>query len=120
MYSVLKGRWHPLWRRLGTKLDQDTLSLLLSDVMGNYEQSHRAYHTPVHLESCMAELDKVRDLAEDPDEIELALWYHDYIYNIRPSNEGLSNERHSALIARFAMGLGQLDPAFSERVVEDI
>jgi len=58
-----------------------------------YSESHRKYHTLRHLEECLSHLDEVRHLAVRPAEIELALWFHDAIYDVRRhDNEELSAE----------------------------
>ena len=51
----------------------------------------RHYHTLTHLNSCLRELDGVRQLAVRPAEVELALWLHDVVYRSwRRDNEAQS------------------------------
>jgi len=46
-----------------------------------YGEKHRAYHTLEHIDACLRHLDAVTDIAERPHEIEMALWFHDAVYN---------------------------------------
>ncbi len=57
-----------------------------------YAEPHRHYHTAAHIDATLNHLDSVLDLAERPQEIELALWFHDAIY--RPFSQ--TNEADSA------------------------
>lgn len=57
-----------------------------------YAQKHRHYHTAVHIGACLQQLDRCTQQAEQPAEIEIALWFHDAIY--RPLSG--DNERKSA------------------------
>ena len=57
----------------------------------------RHYHTLSHLEDCLCELDRCRELAVRPAEVALALWFHDVVYRTwRKDNEAES----AALAAR--------------------
>lgn len=52
-----------------------------------YRQPHRRYHTLEHVAACLAWLDRVREHAERPDELALALFFHDAIYERAPDDE---------------------------------
>ena len=65
-------------------------------MLAGYREPHRAYHTERHLEECFAHFDTVASLAERPAEIELALFFHDVIYDTQRSD----NEARSAQWAR--------------------
>jgi len=80
--------WNRCWAALGaTTLPATVHAQLLS----RYSEPHRAYHTLQHLQEC---LELRRDLAA-PDasaaEIDIALWFHDAIYEpTRSDNEARS------------------------------
>lgn len=86
-------RWHSVWRQLGASDADDELYQRL---VACYSDPHRSYHTMQHLEECFVHLESVRSLAERPGEIELALWFHDAVYNTRRKD----NEERSAQWAR--------------------
>ena len=81
-------RWNRLCRRLDLSADAATYA----DLIKVHSQSHRAYHTLDHIAACLNHLDQLRELTDRPDEIEMALWFHDAIYD--PAAE--HNERKSA------------------------
>lgn len=76
----------------------------------------RHYHTLGHLEACLKEFDQVRGLAELPNEVELALWFHDVVYRTWASD----NEARSAALAAEIMGRGGAESAAIERVTAAI
>lgn len=58
-----------------------------------YAEPQRHYHTARHLDDCLAKLDESSHLAEDAGEVELALWFHDAVYNpLKTGNELASAE----------------------------
>lgn len=73
---------------------------LYDALVARYSEPHRRYHTLTHLEECFAAFDEIAGLAEHPAEVELALWFHDAIYDTRRSD----NEQRSADWARSACG----------------
>jgi predicted metal-dependent HD superfamily phosphohydrolase len=80
-----RDRFESLWRELGLAPPPHDLFAALGDA---YAEPHRAYHTARHIEECLGYV----DLAHASAEIELALWFHDAIYD--PQTGG--NERRSA------------------------
>ncbi len=61
---------------------------VLDELLSRYAEPHRAYHTAQHLEECSRHFQQARKLAGDPGAIQLALWFHDAIYDTRsPHNE---------------------------------
>lgn len=80
----LQARWLGFWQRVGAKGNSEPF---FKDLVGRYSEDHRAYHTLRHIEHCLTELDEVRDLAVDPDAVEMAIWYHDVIYDRATGNE---------------------------------
>ncbi len=92
-------RWEALLSRLGAPPESSTFSKLQSA----YAQKHRAYHTSRHIDECLSLLDELKNLAEYPAEVELALWFHDAVYKpMANSNE----ERSAGWAAKFAESVG--------------
>jgi predicted metal-dependent HD superfamily phosphohydrolase len=87
-------RWRSTWTALGIPI---TPALLASydSLIARYSEPHRRYHTVRHLDECFAKLAEIRGEAERPAEVEVALWFHDAIYEQRASD----NEARSAELA---------------------
>lgn len=60
-----------------------------------YAEPHRDYHSSRHIVECLAEFDHVRHLASQPVAVELAIWFHDAVYDTHAPD----NEEQSALLA---------------------
>ena len=83
-------RWFATWRALGVE-PTAALRDAYDALVARYAEPHRKYHTLRHLEDCFTKLEEIRDLAGHPADVELALWYHDAIYDTRSTrNEALS------------------------------
>lgn len=87
-----------LERRLQTffstnfKIDDAKAIDLQKNIFERYYENHRRYHTMDHISHCLWELDRLESATLHKAEIELALWYHDAIYEIRSK----TNEEDSA------------------------
>ncbi len=56
-----------------------------------YGEPQRAYHSLQHLEECLGVLDEAKAFMQQPDLIEMALWFHDAVYDPKSGeNEALS------------------------------
>lgn len=90
-------RWNRLCRRLGLSADGATYDELIKA----HAEKHRAYHRLDHIAACLRHLDDVRDQAERPDEIEMALWFHDAVYKpLSATNEEDSADWAEAWLVR--------------------
>lgn len=87
--------WQKTWTTLGARGDE----ALHAELLARYAEPHRAYHSQQHLAECLALFDEFRHLAERPAEIEIALWFHDAIYDVHRHD----NEARSADWARDAL-----------------
>jgi len=95
MDSLLPS-WQRAWAGIGAAGEG---SALFAQLTAAYAEPQRHYHTLQHLGECLALFDDARALAERPAEVELALWFHDAIYDIK----GHENEQRSADWARDAL-----------------
>ncbi|MEZ4334223.1 MAG: N-methyl-D-aspartate receptor NMDAR2C subunit [Myxococcota bacterium] len=93
------SRWPALWTRLGL----EPPAVLLEELVTRYRAPHRAYHTLRHLEECFVALDAAAPVAERPAEIEIALWFHDAVYDTRTSD---SEERSARWASRALRAVG--------------
>ncbi|MDR7270907.1 putative metal-dependent HD superfamily phosphohydrolase [Pelomonas saccharophila] len=75
------------WTSLGGR-DAEALQ---AELLARYAEPHRGYHTQQHLGECLALFGEFAHLAERPAEVEIALWFHDALYDVhRHDNEALS------------------------------
>jgi predicted metal-dependent HD superfamily phosphohydrolase len=101
--------WRQLWQGLGVPAPDEAL---FQDVTARYSEPHRKYHTMQHLDECFDKLQEIRAEAVHPEEIELALWFHDAIYDVKRQD----NEKRSADWARSTVLAAGLSVAIAERV----
>lgn len=102
-------RWRDLWHRLGAHAAPEPI---FDELIRRYQEPHRAYHTLDHIQDCLRQLDLMRDLAEHADEIEMAVWCHDVIYDPRAAD----NELRSAAWAEKALTEGGIPADVIARV----
>lgn len=91
--DLFSRSWQRAWAGIGAAGDGGAL---FAQLKAAYAEPQRHYHTQQHLGECLSAFYDVRALAEHPDEVELALWFHDAIYDIK----GHDNEQRSADWAR--------------------
>ena len=96
-FGGLKSRWSNLWKRLGVNEDKTEE---YKELVALYGEDTRSYHNLVHIVHTLRELDSVGHLVDNKDMLELALWYHDAIYDTRAKN----NEEKSAELAIKRLG----------------
>ena len=94
-----RRRFESLWsRRIG-----DGSGAVFDELEALYGESHRNYHAAGHIEHCLCQFDLAAHRMDEPDTVEMALWFHDAIYDV----PGTENELRSAeLFAARAAGRG--------------
>jgi predicted metal-dependent HD superfamily phosphohydrolase len=102
-------RWRDLLGRCGGNADAtDAYPRLLAA----YRRPDRFYHAAAHIGDCLHWLDQSRSTAGRPDEVELALWFHDAVYDPHASD----NEERSAAWASDSLEAAGIDRAVRGRV----
>lgn len=81
-------RWHAVWH----ELELAAPATVFDELVAHYAESHRHYHNALHIADCLRQFDSARHLCEHPAEVELALWFHDAIYDTHAKD----NEAQSA------------------------
>ncbi len=85
-------RWLHLWRDSGLGGDAAPWYEKLTQA---HAEPQRHYHNQQHIAECFAEFDSAKHLAQGPVAVELALWFHDAIYDPKAGD----NEERSAAMA---------------------
>jgi len=97
------------WHRIGAQEDPEPVYARL---VASYSEPHRAYHNLAHIKHCLEEFDSARHLAADPNSVEMAIWFHDVVYDPCVKD----NEQRSADVAVEVARESQLPTAFAQRV----
>ncbi len=78
------ARWRERWARLCDWLALEVAGLAAGDkLLAHYSGPGRFYHTADHVLKCLDTLDLYPAAIDDPDAVELALWYHDAVYDAK-------------------------------------
>jgi len=106
---IKQERFVNLWHRLG---GQGDASELFATLLTAYTEPQRAYHNVAHLQDCLAQFDAARGEAQHPAAVEMALWFHDAIYDPHATD----NEERSAAWAIQALTNGGVAQATTARI----
>lgn len=109
---MLRPKWNDLCQRLKITNPQ----VFFDSLADHYSEPHRHYHTLNHLHFCLQELVPIRTSLNNPEAVELALWFHDIIYTIGKND----NEEKSAKTAVQFCQKNKLSPDFTKQVEDHI
>ena len=93
---------------LGVRSSRD----IFADLASAYAAPDRHYHIAGHVDACLAQVQRHRAIAHRPAEVEIALWFHDAIYDTHRSD----NEQRSAEWASDFLASEHADPDCISRV----
>ncbi len=79
-----------------------------------YAEPQRHYHNQQHIAECLWEFDQARSLARQPTALELALWFHDAVYDPKAGD----NEEQSAALAKSCLRESGVSDALVETVAK--
>jgi len=111
MIQKMGRRWSRFWQKRNV---ENSPLIAFGAVWTRYNETHRAYHGIDHIDFCLTEFDRVRSLAKNPDAIEIAIWFHDVIYDTRRND----NEMCSAKFAIIELLKLDKSPGLGEQVAE--
>lgn len=110
---LLRERFVALWQRcLKPGADSDP-GAVWREVAQRYTEPHRHYHDKGHLAHCLEQLDLAAGEIDEPNLVEMAIWFHDVI-NLPGVTD---NEQQSAALFR-QMADGLMGTGAIDRVVE--
>lgn len=106
---IFQVSWSRCWSALGAKGEGWPLR---DRLLAAYAEPQRRYHTLQHLGECLTLFDRHQTLAGRAAEVEMALWFHDAVYDVR----GRDNEARSAAWARSELEAAGVNPASLARI----
>ena len=104
-------RFISLWKRCASGNADDRGAEVYRDLRAHYSEGHRRYHTPAHIAHCLKLFDLASHKMDEPDAVEMSIWFHDAIYDGSASD----NEERSARYFIQTCG-SDVDQAFQSKV----
>jgi len=105
--ATLESRFLALWQRSGLSGRGASPDAAWRALGAGYGAVDRHYHCADHLAFCLEEFDVAHALADEPDAVEMAIWFHD---SILVPEAGDNEHRSSVLFDEVASG--HFDAAF--------
>ena len=86
---LLQRSWQRCWQGLAANGDG---AQWMAALLAAYREPQRHYHSVQHLRECLALFEAHGGVAHHPHEVEMALWFHDAVYDV----QAVDNEARSA------------------------
>jgi len=111
--TLLRQRFVALWQRCLKPGAGSDPAAVWQEVARGYAEPHRHYHDKGHLAHCLEQLDLAAGEIRQPDQVEMAIWFHDII-----NEPGVKdNEQQSAELFR-QLATGVMDSGFITAVAD--
>lgn len=108
MAGSLQERWENVWQ----EFEVHPPPTVFEELVKAYSAIDRFYHNLNHIEDCLLLFDQTKSLAYRPEQVELAIWFHDAVYDTKRSD----NEQKSGEWAEAAVMQAGLNNGIAERV----
>lgn len=108
----MRSRWTSLCQRIKAKNHDPAYAF--QELQEIYSEEGRFYHKFTHIEQCLAEFEPLRSIPENPDAVELAVWFHDLLYDTTRTD----NEERSAKVAVEVLNDWGINNGLSKKVTE--
>lgn len=95
------SRWDRSWSALRLPAPEVAVRELL---LTNYRSDDRAYHSVHHLAECFARFDEVEALVRESGEVQVALWFHDAVYDTHRHDNEAASAAWAGAVTRVAGG----------------
>jgi predicted metal-dependent HD superfamily phosphohydrolase len=109
--TELRQHWSANYRWIGGTPDATDIC---DRLLAGWQTPGRAYHTLQHLGECMDLLTRWGYLHRSKHEIAVALWFHDYVYDVRATD----NEDRSIDAARRMLGAEKISAPVIDRIAQ--
>ncbi|MDD9964841.1 MAG: hypothetical protein OXR73_01345 [Myxococcales bacterium] len=96
--GLKRERFQQAWRAIGARDGH-----AFRTVQECYGEPHRAYHGQAHIAECLAWLDQLWEHARRPAELEIAIYFHDVVYDPGAAD---NEARSAALFSTLALDAG--------------
>ncbi len=106
-----KQRFTQVWQRAGGTAPNAVQ--VFAELCNRYGASGRHYHTARHICQCLRQLDSARTVIPHPDYVEVAVWFHDAVYDAKAKD----NEDRSA---RLFLGLSADLPGAARQAISTL
>jgi predicted metal-dependent HD superfamily phosphohydrolase len=100
--STLEG-WLRSWAELSIPAS-GKLQELFTGILSRYAEPHRYYHTRQHREECFEKWSDLRGQADHPAEVDVALWFHDAVYDTNEYANLSAYARYRILLHHLGQG----------------
>jgi predicted metal-dependent HD superfamily phosphohydrolase len=109
--TALAQSWQRCWAGLGASGSGNDI---YENLLQRHSEPQRKYHTLQHLNECIVWFEKVGHLAKRPHEVEIALWFHDAIYDLQSHD----NEEQSVGLACLSLMMANVSSDVVERIAQ--
>ncbi|MDE1463445.1 HD domain-containing protein [Spartinivicinus poritis] len=108
---MMQRRFCQLWNRTVAGSNDHDAGEVFHRIYSYYNSDERYYHSTDHIKFCLEQLDLVSELLTAPDAVEMAIWFHDVIYE----RGACDNEIQSAQFFK-DYAAEKLNPEFADLV----